>query len=159
MAVHLEIKDIEGDSIADTYEKQIDCASWAWSAYNSSDASRATGMAQATSTIDNVTVASYMGTASVNLMVAAMTGKHLGEVKLHCTKSDGTSTMEWLTVTMTDAILTTCSQSGSDQDMGVDNIALSFKKVQMQYFSQDNKGKQVNGPDHTFNVATGKLEK
>ena len=159
MAIHLEIKDIEGDSIADRYEKQIDCMSWGWGAMNHSDASRGSGMAQTTSTVQNLNVNTYMGTASVNLMACAMSGKHLGDVKLHCTKSDGKSSMEWYTLILTDAMITSCNAGGSEHDMGNDSVTLSFKKIQQQYFSQDNKGKKKNGPDKVYNVATGKEEK
>ncbi len=158
MAIHLEIKGIKGDSVADGYKDQIDCLSWNWGATNSSDAAQSTGMSQATSTVHNLNVVAMIGTASANLMHAACTGQHLGDVKLHCTKSDGKSTIEWLTLTLTNAFLTSCNQGGSSDDMGSDSVTFSFKKYQQQYFSQEQDGTKKNGPDKSYNVAEGKSE-
>ena len=153
-AIHLELDGIEGDSAVKNYEKQIDCESWSFNVAQDVNMHDSSGGAAAGSHVGMLNVNKTMCLASANLFQFCCNGTPIDKAVLHCTKSAGKSgRIEWYTITMTEVIIAGVSQAGSGEgSMGSESVSLAFAKHQIQYFSQDAKGKAKAGPDVTYNI-------
>jgi type VI secretion system secreted protein Hcp len=153
-AIHLEIKEIEGDSAVKKYEKQIDCDSWSFNVAQDVNMHDSSGGAAAGSHVGMINVNKNMCLASGNLFQFCCNGTPIKEAILHCTKSAGKAgRMEWYTITMTEVIIAGVSQAGSGEGiMGSESVSLAFAKHNIKYFSQDAAGSAKAGPDVTYNI-------
>ena len=88
-------------------------------------------------------------------MQGALISKHLPKATLHFTRTAGDNkVVEWMTLEMTNVVISSASISCSEQDMGYENFTLAFEKFVMKYFLIDTTGSKTNGPDLTYNITT-----
>jgi type VI secretion system secreted protein Hcp len=81
----------------------------------------------------------YVDKASPKLFEALATGKHLKEVKLTLR---GSSQVEYLTITLTDVLVSSYSTGGSSsEDRPTESVSLNFAKIKMSYVEQDASGR------------------
>ena len=151
--IHLEIKGLEGDGKTAGFEKQIDCESCDWAAANTADANTADGLTSATSSVEQISLTAACGKQTVNLFAAALISQHIPEAKLHFTKTvGGNKVLEWMTITMTNCVISSSGLSFSTDDMGTETFTMAFEKFKAEYFIYDITGKKTNGPDLSYNV-------
>jgi type VI secretion system secreted protein Hcp len=155
--IHLEISTIKGDGKTDGFIDQIDCQSFSWGASNSADGNTPDGLTRATSQCSQVQLSAMVGKQSVNMLAAALISQHIPEAKLHFTKTaGGDKVIEWMTLTMTNCVISSSQVSSSAEDMGFESFSLAFQKFKIEYFLVDTEGNKTNGPDLTYDIMARK---
>lgn len=152
--IHLKLDGIEGDSEAANYEGQIDCSSWAWGASQAANMHVSTGGAAGGSSIMDISITKDMDKASPNLMKYCCHGTVMPTAILTCTKSGGEGTMEWLKVTMTNAIISSISSSGQEGSMGTESVSLNFSEYKMEFWPQSDTATQEAAIEAEYNIRT-----
>jgi type VI secretion system secreted protein Hcp len=150
--IHLEIKGIEGDSVATGYEGQIDCNSWSWGASSPASMHTATGGSAGGTMIQDITISKLMDKSSPNLMLKCSSGEHLTEAILTCVKSGG-ERVKWLRITMKGIIISNVSSSGSEGSAGMESVSLNFAEYKMEYWPQESGGAEGASIDTSYQIA------
>jgi type VI secretion system secreted protein Hcp len=95
--------------------------------------------------VQDLSFTHYVDTASPNFILACCNGKHFKEAVLTVRKA-GEKPLDYLTITMTDVIITSVSPGGASGDeMITANVTMNFAKYKLSYQPQDNKGAKAGG--------------
>ena len=113
-----------------------------------------TGGAAGGSTIMDIAITKDMDKSSPNMMKYCCHGTVMPEAILVCTKSGGEGTMEWLKVTMKNAIISSISSSGQEGSMGMESVSLNFSEYKMEFWPQDDVGAQEAAIEAEYNIRT-----
>lgn len=151
----MKLDGIEGDSVAKDHEGEIDVLAWSWGMTNSGTTHIATGGGGGVVSVQDIVLTKRIDKASTALMLACLTGKHIGEGILTCRKAGGDEgQIDYLKITMTDIIITNHSTGGSgDSDFFTENVALNFAKVEVEFWPQEAAGGQGGSSVITYNIA------
>ena len=91
-------------------------------------------------TVNDLVFVHYVDRASPNLVKYCLTGKHIAEAKLTVRKAGG-NPLEYLKITMADAIISQVLPSGDSSDERMcEAVGLSFSKVVQEYVVQNQQG-------------------
>jgi type VI secretion system secreted protein Hcp len=86
-------------------------------------------------------------------MLSCCNGKHYDSATLVCRKA-GEKPLEYLTITMTEVMVTAVSTGGSGgEDRLTENVTLNFAKVKVDYVEQTPTGTGGAKPTMTYNIA------
>jgi type VI secretion system secreted protein Hcp len=95
----------------------------------------------------------WIDKSSPGLMLACCNGKHYDTATLVVRKA-GETPVEYMTVTMTEVMITSLSTGGSGgEDRLTENVTLNFAKVKVDYKEQTAKGSTGATPSMTWNIA------
>ncbi|WP_372797446.1 Hcp family type VI secretion system effector [Pontiella sp.] len=132
----LKIEGIEGESRDDTHKDEIDVLSWSWGLSNSATTHISGGGGAGKASFKDLTVTKYLDKSSPALMTRISDGRHIPSATLVVRKV-GSDPLEYLTITMTDIIVTSLSTGGSGgEDRLTENITLNFAEVEVEYIPQ-----------------------
>jgi type VI secretion system secreted protein Hcp len=153
----LKIEGIEGESQDSKHKNEIDVESWSWGATNSGSSSTGGGGGAGKVSVQDFHFVSAMSKASPKLFEACATGKHFSEATLTARKSGGTQ-QEFLTVTMTDLLVSSYQTGGSEgsNTLPLDQTSLNFSKIQVVFKSVGPDGRLVSETRGGFDVAQNK---
>lgn len=141
----LKLGDVKGEAVVKGHEDEIQVLSWSWGMSQMGTTHRGTGGGAGKVDVQDMTIVKYVDTASPNVTMACCNGKHFPEAKLTLRKA-GETPLDYLTITMTDLIVTSVSYGGSSGDENVvENVTLNFAKFKTSYQPQDNKGAKAGG--------------
>jgi type VI secretion system secreted protein Hcp len=133
----LKLDKIEGESgdAAHKNEIQVESFSWGVSQAGSFDAGGGGGSGRAS--FQDFHFVMKVSKASPKLMLACATGDHIGSAKLTCRKAGGEQ-HEYLTITMTDIMVTSFQTGGSGGSdvIPMEQISLGYSKVEFEYKDQ-----------------------
>src|SRR4051794_1926710 len=107
MAVDMFIKigDIKGESTDSVHKGDIDVLSWSWGASQSGTAHMGGGGGSGKVNIQDLTLTKYVDAATPTIFKMCCDGSHIKSVKLVVRKA-GTNALEYLKVSLEDAIIT-----------------------------------------------------
>jgi len=155
MAVDMFIKigDIKGEARDKTHKEEIDVLAWSWGMSNSGSAHVGGGVGAGKANVQDLSLTKYIDKASCDLMLACCTGKHYTDATLVVRKA-GTTPLEYLTITMTEVMVTAVSTGGSGgEDRLTENVTLNFAKVKVDYKEQTATGTVGATPTMTYDIA------
>lgn len=155
MAVDMFIKigDIKGESRDKTHKEEIDVLAWSWGMSNSGSAHTGGGIGAGKANVQDLSFTKYIDKSSCDLMLACCTGKHYPDATLVVRKA-GTTPLEYLTITMTEVMVTAVSTGGSGgEDRLTENVTLNFAKVKVDYKEQTPTGSVGATPSMTYDIA------
>ena len=155
MAVDMFIKigDIKGESRDKTHKEEIDVLAWSWGMSNSGSAHAGGGQGAGKVNVQDLSFTKWVDKASPPLMLACCNGKHYPDATLVVRKA-GEQPLEYITITMTDLIVTSVSTGGSGgEDRLTENVTLNFAKVKVDYKEQTDKGGVGATPSMTWDIA------
>jgi type VI secretion system secreted protein Hcp len=136
----LKIDGIEGESTDDKHKNEIDVMSWSWGETNSGDSAGRGGGGAGKVSMQDFNFVMQVNKATPKLMLACATGQHVKKATLICRKA-GTQQQEYLTITMTDLLVSSYQTGGSAGDViPVDQISLNFSKIEFEYKEQKETG-------------------
>jgi type VI secretion system secreted protein Hcp len=137
----LKIDGIEGEAPDSKHKNEIQIDSWSWGASQGGSAARDGGLGAGKVQMQDFHFVTKVNKASPKLMLACATGDHIKKAVLVCRKAGGTQ-QEYLTITFSDLMIASyqTSGSGSSEVLPLDQIALNFTKIEMEYKAQDAKG-------------------
>lgn len=151
--IFMLIKGVKGESVDKVHKGQIDVLAWSWGVSNSGTFHVGGGGGAGKANVQDLSFTKYVDTASADLQLACMNGKHFPEAKLIVRKA-GEKPLEYILVTLTNVLVTSVSTGGSGgEDRLTENVTLNFGKVQFEYKVQDDKGTGKDGGQYTWDIA------
>jgi type VI secretion system secreted protein Hcp len=155
MAVDMFIKigDFKGEARDSKHKEEIDVLAWSWGASNSGSAHVGGGMGAGKVNVQDLSLTKYIDKSSPDLLLACCNGKHIKEGTLVVRKA-GESPLEYLTITMSDIVVTSVSTGGSGgEDRLTENVTLNFAKVKVGYVEQTPTGAAGAKPSMIWDIA------
>jgi type VI secretion system secreted protein Hcp len=155
MAVDMFIKigDLKGESRDKTHKDEIDVLAWSWGVSNSGSAHMGGGAGAGKVNVQDLSFTKYIDKSSCSLLLASCKGTHYPTAKLTVRKAGG-KPLEYLTVTMTEVLISAVSTGGSGgEDRLTENVTLNFAKVKVDYIEQKPDGTEGDKPTMTYNIA------
>lgn len=137
----LKIDGVQGESTDDKHKNEIDVLSWSWGESNAGSFGSGGGGGSGKVQMQDLHFTMKVNKASPVLMVSCATGKHIAKAELVARKAGG-SQEEYLKITLADVMVTSYQTGGSGSDtLPVDQMALGYTRIEMEYKPQDEKGK------------------
>ncbi|MCQ8105332.1 type VI secretion system tube protein Hcp [Methylomonas sp. SURF-2] len=152
----LKIKDVKGEAQDDKHKDTIDVLAWSWGMSNSGTTHMGSGSGAGKVNVQDLSVTKYVDKSTPDLLKACCNGKHFETADLIVRKA-GEKPVEYLTITMTDLIVTAVSTGGSGgEDRLTENVTLNFGAVKVKYVEQTAKGGEGAKPDMGWDIAANK---
>jgi type VI secretion system secreted protein Hcp len=152
----IKIKDLPGEAKDDKHKDEIDVLAWSWGLSQSASGHVGGGSGAGKVNVQDLSFTKYIDKASPNLMLFCCQGKHLADAKLTVRKA-GENPLEYLTITMTDCLISSISTGGSGgEDRLTENVTLNFSQVKVAYAEQDKKGGKANPQETGWDISANK---
>jgi type VI secretion system secreted protein Hcp len=150
----LKLGTLKGESVVKGFEDQIQVLSWGWGLTQTGTTHSASGGGAGKVNVHDLHITKNVDAASPTLALACAKGTHYDSAVLTMRKAGGTA-LEYLTLTLTDLIITSYSVSDAQgSDLLQDAFAVNFGKFKYSYQPQDNKGAKKGGAiDATYDIA------
>ena len=149
----MKIGDLKGESRDDKHKDEIDVLAWSWGVSNSGSAHYGTGAGAGKASVQDISFTKFIDLSSAKLALACCNGKHFPEAVLTVRKA-GENPLEYLTITMTEVMITAYSTGGSGgEDRLTENVTLNFAKVKLDYKKQGATGKHEGGDNMVWDIA------
>jgi len=147
------IKGIKGESRDKVHKGQIEVLAWSWGISNSGTFHTGGGGGAGKANVQDLSFTKYVDTASADLQLYCMNGKHFDSAKLIVRKA-GENPLEYIVIDMTEVMVTSVSTGGSGgEDRLTENVTLNFSKVHFEYKVQGAKGTGEDGGQYTWDIA------
>jgi type VI secretion system secreted protein Hcp len=149
----LKLGTLKGESVVKGFEDQMQILSWGWGMTQTGTTHSASGGGAGKVDVQDLHVVKHIDAASPNLALSCAKGTHYDTATLTMRKAGGTA-LEYVTLTLTDVLVSSYSVSSSGGDQLQDTVALNFGKFKYSYHPQDNKGAKKGGAiDATYDIA------
>jgi len=136
----LKIEGVDGESVIDGHEAEIDVLAWSWGMTQSGSMHVGGGGGSGKVNIQDVSLTKYVDKASTNLMRACCNGEHLKEATLTVRKA-GKDAVDYVKIKMSPVLVTSLSTGGSGgEDKLTENLTLNFAKMEVGYTPQKEDG-------------------
>ncbi len=136
----LKIEGLEGESMIQDHEGEIDILAWNWGMSQSGSMHGGGGGGSGKVNIQDVSFTKYVDKASPHLMRACCNGEHLAEAVLVVRKA-GKDALDYFKVTMSPVLVTSVSTGGSGgEDRLTENVSINFAKMEVGYTPQKEDG-------------------
>jgi type VI secretion system secreted protein Hcp len=157
LSIFARIGTIKGESHDARHKDEIDVLSWSWGVSQSGSMGHGGGGGAGKASFRDLTFTHHVDKASPLLMKACATGQHVRDATITVRKA-GQGQLEYLVVTMTDVLVTSVSTSVSAEgDLTIEDVALAFAKVDLEYKPQKPNGSLDTGIHFTFDQKTQKV--
>ena len=153
----LKIEGIQGESRDDKHKNTIDVLAWSWGMSQAGSFGGAGGGGSGKVAVQDLSVTKFIDKSSPDLMLHCCSGKHIPTCVLTVRKAGGDSPLEYLTIKMSDVIITSVSTGGSGgEDKLTENVTLNFGKVEVAYKEQTERGGVGATPKMGWDVKANK---
>jgi type VI secretion system secreted protein Hcp len=152
MDIVLKVDGIDGESLIQDHEGEIDVLAWSWGATQSVSMVGGGGAGASKVNVEDLSLTKYVDKASIDLLRACFSGAHLSEATLIVRKSGG-EPLDYMVITMSSVIVTSVSTGGSGGDERLtENVTLNFAKVTVSYTPQKDDGSGDADIVFTWNI-------
>jgi type VI secretion system secreted protein Hcp len=134
----LKIDGIPGESADSKHKDEIDVLSWSWGANQTGTMAYGGGGGAGKVQMQDFHFTMRMNKATPKLILACANGEHIKKAVFVARKA-GKEQQEYMKITMSDILIANYSTGGGG-DEPIENIALNFSKVEMEYKPQNAKG-------------------
>jgi type VI secretion system secreted protein Hcp len=147
---HLKFGSIKGESAASKHKDEIELLSWSWGASNPTTIVGA-GMSAGKVSMSDLNFTKRVDKSSPKLLELCVTGKHVDEVILYCSKQTGQKTPDdFLTIKLKEVFVSSFQAGGSfGEDLEKESGSLSYGSINYDY--------KMQKPDGTL-VSSGSVE-
>lgn len=141
----LKMGDLKGESQVKGFEDQIQLLAWSWGMSQAGTTHIGSGGGAGKVNVNDLSFTHYVDPATPKLMEACCKGKHYEEATITMRKAGG-DPLPFLTLKLTDIIVTSVSEGGSSgEEQLTENVTLNFAAFEVSYQAQDNKGAKKGG--------------
>lgn len=154
MSIFARIGTIKGESRDAEHRDQVDVLAWSWGVSHSSASGPGAGAGAGAgkASFRDLTFSHRVDRASPLLMKACATGERLTDATITVRRA-GERQQAHLVVTMTDVVVTSVATGVSaDGDAGIEEVALTFAKVDLEYKPQRPDGTPDAGIHFVYDV-------
>ncbi len=149
----IQIGALKGESVDKTHAGKTDCLAWSWGVSNSGSAHVGGGAGSGKANVQDLSFTKYVDKATPDLLLATCNGKHFDKATLIVRKA-GEKPLEYLTITMTEVLVTSVSTGGSGgEDRLTENVTLNFAEVKVDYIEQTKGGTKGDTPSMIWKIA------
>ena len=138
---HLKFGSIKGESAATKHKEEIELLSWNWGASNPTTIV-GSGMSAGKVSMSDLSFSKRVDKSSPKLLELCVTGKHVDEVTLSCSKQTGGKTPEdFLIIKLKEAYVSSFQAGGSSgEDVGTESLSVTYGSINYDYKVQDKAG-------------------
>ena len=145
--IKIETPNVEGESTASKFEKQIEVYSFSWGANQPvTIGSGSSGAAGGKVSISDFNFMKKLESSSTKLFSACCTGNHFGKVTVTLRKAGGTANKQIVfnEYIMEEVYVSSYQLSGSSggDDTPTESISMAFSKITFNYYPQKTDGGQ-----------------
>lgn len=158
---YLKIDGVEGESMTEGFEKQMQIESWSWGSTNSGSAAQGSGLGTGKATMQDFHFVIQNGKASVQLGLNNWKGNHIPTAVLTCRKTTGDGTPQpYYEVTFNECVISSFQEGGSNGSdiLPMVQVSFNYSKVTAVYFEQNQQGRNTRAKSVTYDVKKGKAE-
>jgi type VI secretion system secreted protein Hcp len=137
--IFLKLDGVKGDSRDRDHKDEIELESFAWGVSESVVASGGGGSVVGKATVEPLVAVAPTSSASPQLMARCASGKH-SKTAVISVRRAGEQGLTYLTLTLTDVLVTGYHIDESTSDGARDHLTLLAAKVQFDYVKADPKG-------------------
>jgi len=137
----LKIDGVPGESTDDGHKDWINLESWSWGATQTATGSGGGGGAGKVS-VDSFSFGKTVDKSSPKLFESLTSGKHIknATIELCIHSEEGTRSLCYLTIQLSDIIVSSYQIGGSGGDVPTDQFSLNFAKIEFEYKPQNSDG-------------------
>ncbi len=130
---YLKLDGVEGESKNDRHKGEIEILSYSWglSQGGSLAASVKGGAGAGKASFQDFSFKTTTGKASPKLFLGAVEGTRAAKAVLTSSKPDKNG--DYLTITLSDVLISSFKQDGSQSTVPVDQFSLSYSKIEFEY--------------------------
>jgi type VI secretion system secreted protein Hcp len=152
MDMFIKIGALKGESADAKHPGEIDVLAWSWGMSNSGSTHQGSGSGAGKVNVQDISFTKYIDKSTPDLVLAACNGKHFDKATLVVRKA-GEKPLEYLTLTMSDVIITSLSTGGSGgEDRLTENVTLNFGIFKLDYVEQTKTGGTGDKPSVGWNI-------
>ncbi|WP_146592482.1 Hcp family type VI secretion system effector [Puniceibacterium confluentis] len=155
---YLKIPDIAGESQRAEHEDEIDIYDILWNVEQAAGAQAGRGRSKGRAQISALLMKKAYDASSPYLALAAMQGKSFDEIVLTVRKDSGDAHLDYLIITMENAIISQYSIAGAGEDEGqtiMEDLGLSFENVKIKYTVQADDHSAGDEHEIEYDIAAG----
>jgi type VI secretion system secreted protein Hcp len=153
--IFAKIGDIKGESLDDKHKDEIEVLSFSWGVANAGVVSAGGGAGAGKATFQDISIVHHIDKSSPLLLKACATGTHIKDAMITHRKA-GKGQHEYLTVKLTDVIVTGVTHGGVGGQSFSENVTLAFAKVALEYKPQKADGSLDAGIHFKYDLKTNK---
>jgi type VI secretion system secreted protein Hcp len=154
--IFIKIAEIKGESQDKKHKDEIEALAWSWGVSQAGSSHTGAGGGTGKADFSDFHFTHHVDKASPNLFKSCAKGVHLKEAKLTVRKS-GKGQQEFLVITMQDVMITSVAPAENGDDAGlVENVALQFAKVDLEYKPQKADGSLDAGIHFKWDIKANK---
>src|SRR5471032_2310628 len=149
----IQIGALKGESLDKVHAGKTDVMAWSWVVSNSGSAHVGGGAGAGKVNVQDLSITKYIDKSTPDLLLTCCNGKHHDSATLIVRKA-GEKPLEYLTITMTEVLITSVSTGGSGgEDRLTENVTLNFAAVKVDYVEQAKGGTKGATPSMLWNIA------
>jgi type VI secretion system secreted protein Hcp len=154
MDMFLKIEPVKGESVDKKHKGEIDVLAWSWGMSNSGTTHSGGGGGAGKVNVQDLSITKWLDKGSTDLQQACCKGQHFDTATLVVRKSGGDTPIEYLTITMSEVMVTAVSTGGSGgEDRLTENVTLNFAKVKFAYAPQAKTGAKGGDKEFVWDIA------
>ena len=158
LTAYMKIPDIAGESQRTDHEEEIDVHDIQWIIEQATVAQVGRGRSQSRAQVDALKFKKYYDASSPYLALACMQAKSFDEIVLMVRKDSGEAHLDYLTITMTNAIISSYHVLGTGDGEGQmieEEGGLAFEQVNIKYVVQADDHSAGDEHETEFDIAAG----
>lgn len=138
----LKIDGIAGESSdGHGHKDEIEVVSWNWGMLQKGNTHQGTGSGSGKVEIQDLTVTKWVDRATPALMLSCAKLEPIEEIVLTVRKAGGKTPLEYVKITLKNAVITCVSTGGTGSDDRLsENVTIQFAKVDFEYSPQNSDG-------------------
>ncbi len=137
----IKLDDIKGESIDDKHKGEIDVLSWSWGVSQTGASGGGGGSGAGKANVHDLTFTKPLDKSSPLLFQMCCSGKPIKTALLVCRKAGGTAPVEYVKITMNQAIITSVTPGGDKgSDFITETVTLNFASMNYEYVPQKGDG-------------------
>jgi type VI secretion system secreted protein Hcp len=150
---HLDVDGIKGESGATKHKEHIEIMSWSWGATNPTTIV-GMGMSAGKVSVSDLSFTKRVDKSSPKLLELCVTGKHVKQATLYCSKQTGGKTPEdFLTIKLQEVYVSSYQVGGSHhEDVGTESLSLSYGVIDYDYKEQKPDGTLIDSGEVVYDV-------
>ena len=155
--MYIKIDGVKGECHDSKHKDEIDILAWSWGASNSGSAQMGGGGGSGKANIQDISITKYVDKSSPLLLGKCCQGDHIKEATLTVRKAAGKDPLEYITLTLSDILVSSISTGGSGgADLLTENVSLNFAKFKLEYTPQKADGSAEGSVPYAYNIKENK---
>jgi len=152
----LKLDGIDGESKDDSHTGEIEILSFSWGLSQPGSGQRAGGSGVARVDVHDITVTKVTDKSTCSLMAYCCSGKHIPTGVITARKAGGDSPVEYLKIELTEVLISSFQESGTQGDVAMENVSLNFAKFKVTYLEQTPDGTSQAGGEMGWDIKANK---